>query len=771
MNETLTALGFNEIINKLKVYAMTRRGTFLIENLDTFIPKEDLESELSKVDECFRFLVKFNRPPISSSEDLSEIILEAKKGRTLTIAQINNVLGDLINVRKLLGFFSSKLEGFPFLKEFTLAFETLEELEEKITKIISPSLMINDKASKELYKIRQKINSLTEKITREANAILIQHEELLTGDNLTMRNGHYVIPVKSGFKKSISGIIHDVSSSGQTVFIEPEVIVALNNELIALKNDELIEINRLLTYLTQQIAAKSDILLKNNELIGRLDFLFAKAQLGREMDGFIASISNRNEIHLKDARHPLIPKNKVVANSFNFDEENHLIIISGPNAGGKTVVLKTIGLLVIMNQMGLMIPVSTPPKLGYFPNVYVDIGDQQSLSDNLSTFSGHMQNIAFILANAKKHDLVLLDELGTGTSPLEGEALAIAICEELRKKGCITVVSSHFNKLKNYAANNVGSINASMLFDEETLSPTYIFRQGLPGQSYGLEVASRYGIGDDVIGGAKDVIEDQKDLSVDALLNKLQKEIKENEALKEKLELTQEELSKEIEKQEKLNRTLIEEKQKILKEADKAVEKEIERVNKELSLILEEAHKGNLKPHEIIELKAKVPTRKAELKVKNPPFDGKVGDYARIVPLDIVGKVTRLTRERAELTLENKRIMTVKTSDLTNAAKPENKKKPTKRVPIYVSNQKESVGPSINLIGYRVSDALNELELYLDKALLNNYKSVRVIHGFGSGALKNAIHQYLKTLPFVDNFHFEKGERSSNAGATIVEFK
>jgi DNA mismatch repair protein MutS2 len=770
MKNALNALEVNKIKDELLTYASTEKGKEMIRDLEPITDFDTLKNTLDALNEVFSFYIKYSSPSLSNSKNLDAILNIVRKDGVLTVEDIDKVLNDINITNKIKEFMGDKVNNFPYLKEITSSFKSVKNLETTIKKIVAPNLTIYDNASPELKKIRRDIHLTEEKIKKTTLTMLEKYGDKVTSNTVTLRNGHYVIPVKLIDKYNVKGIIHDISSSGQTVFIEPSELVELNNNLLSLLNEEQMEIKRLLAFLSKEIALNEDELRTNNDLIGELDFLFAKARYGNDMDAYVANLVHDPVVFLKNARHPLIPKDQVVANTFEFPLDKRLIIISGPNAGGKTVVLKTIGLLVLMNQMGLMIPVSETPTLGFFRDVHVDIGDNQSLSDNLSTFSAHMANIVSILNNVEKDDLVLLDELGTGTNPREGEALALGILEELRKVGALSIVSSHFELVKMYAANESNAFNSSMIFNLETLTPTYVYLLGVPGQSYALEVAKRYGINDEIIEYAKNVLSDNSHLSLDKLISDLQKSREENVKLNEDLVTLKSELETELKKQKDLNEKLNDERNKVKVNANKLVEKEINRVNKELDALLKLAYEGNLKPHEIIELKGKLPSVNLETEEIEIPFDPKVNDYAKSKTLGVSGKITKINDNKVELLLDNGRKIATVVSDLVKAEKPKEKKVTSTKRPVLISENDSHYTYELNVIGYRVLEATEEISKFLDNALLKNYPSVRIIHGYGSGALRKGIHAYLKTVPFVKDFYLEpKGTKTSSV--TIVELK
>ena len=423
MQDVYEKFEFEKIRQTLKKLAKTDIGKEKAASL-SMIPDENLlQRELHFLEETRNLVARYGNLPIDVSSDLKDPVSLAKKGGCLNVEELERVTNDVKNTESILSFFK-KVTDSPLLLEYVGNFPHLHFLEVDIHKIIAPDLTIFDNASPKLKSIRQAIRRLESTMKKKLGYVLDENRSFLSNDSLTLKNGHYVLPVKNSYKNKVKGIIQDVSNTGETTFIEPELLVEMNNKMMELQNDEREEIHRLLLELSSEVAGSSEAILENNEMIGYLDFPSAKAKLAEENDCHIPTYSKTPLIDLYGARHPLIDKNKVVPNDFHLSDKSSLVIISGPNAGGKTVALKTLGILVMMNQCALAIPAKEGSSLSFFRHIFVDIGDSQSLSDNLSTFSGHMKNIGEILQIVQGKDLVLLDEVGTGTSPKEGEAIA-----------------------------------------------------------------------------------------------------------------------------------------------------------------------------------------------------------------------------------------------------------------------------------------------------------------------------------------------------------
>lgn len=765
MQNIRETLEFDKIATEVASLTKTDRGHHFALKMEP-LSKVDLYKELKSLDEMMSIIVRYGELPIEFSTNALVLIEHAKKGGILSIRDLDLIGEDVLTSFALLKFIK-KIDGqYENIKEKIKNFKDLSALEKEIHRVITKSQTIDDKASPTLGDIRKKIAKTERELQSEIASLAMHYREFLNEENVTIRNGHFVIPVKTIYKGKVKGIIHDVSDTGNTTFIEPANLVEMNNELVSLKALESDEIRRILKALTSLVLLQEEEIINNNDLIAYLDFLSAKAHYGRQYDGLVALMSEKQEIYLKNARHPLIDKNKVVPNSFFLDEEKRIIIISGPNAGGKTVALKTVGSLVYMNQCALPIFVDEA-KLGYFENIFTDIGDSQSLSDNLSTFSAHISHLAEISSHASKKDLVLIDELGTGTDPQEGEAIAIAIVEKLKAHKALALISSHFGSLKEYAFTSQNIINASMLFDEAKLEPTYIFKQGVPGKSYALDVASRFGLGQDIIDKASEYLKEKQNTDANLLMEKIHLTALENETVKKDLTLEKEKLLKERkillndekllkEKREKLLSSVAEEKEEIIANAKEQVDD-----------ILKELHNPNIKIHEVIELKRKIEDLKHQPEIIDYNEEIKVGSYVSLPSLGITGRVSRINDKIAVINSDGGISFKIEVNKLHVIDEPLEKKVFKTNVDALIST---SLSLEKNIIGLRVDEAHEEVAKYLDDCQLKNFKQVRIIHGLGSGALRRMTHEYLKKCSFVESFRLGN-EYEGGSGATVVIFK
>jgi len=762
MQDIYQTFEFNKIKENIKEFSKTELGKVYIDSLIMFSSMEDVSSKLEDLKEMMSIIARFSYLPIETSANALELIKLAKKTGMLTPRDFNLIANDILTINNINKYFLKIQDGYPRIKEKTSRFIDLSSLEKEIRRVITSSLTVADNATPELKEIRNNIKKVEAELDKKVASLAFSYSSYLSNDASTIRDGHFVLPVKTSDKSHVLGVVHDVSSSGNTTFIEPLEIVELNNKLTALKVAENDEIRKILKALTNLVLLQESEIINNNSIIAELDFLSAKAQYGISVQGEIAELSTLQEVELVDARHPLIDKDKVVANTYKIDNEKRIVIISGPNAGGKTVSLKTVGLLVLMNQSGLALPVFKA-KLGYFKNIYIDIGDNQSLSDNLSTFSAHMSHISEIVDLVKGKDLVLLDELGTGTDPKEGEALAMATVKYLESKNCLAMVSSHFDGLKEYAFLSKNIENSSMIFDEEKLVPTYKYRLGNPGRSYGLDVAKRYGIKLEIIDEAKQFIDQNQNTSTSELMLVLQKKLEQATLLEDELNKTKKQLEL-LEKKLTIEKDNLENRKvNLMKEVEEDKEKLIFKAKERINEVMNLLSKDGIKLHEVIELKKKIEDLEEEEESVDYDEEIKENDYVSVPSLAISGKVVRINKNKATVVGTDGISFEIDVVKLTHIEKP----KDTKQKKVNYSTTKINTSLSLekNLIGMHVEEASRELAKYIDDCMLHNLTQVRIIHGFGSGALRKMTREYLDA----HHIKYRPGDASEGAGgATVV---
>lgn len=773
MLDIYKTLEINQILENIKEYSKSDKNRAEILCLKMFSSFEENKLALKEVDEMQSLLLRHGKLPINVTFDVSNIVSKSSKGGTLSILEIENVTNEIINAINIFKYFA-KSENllYPLLNRISDRLVDLSFLEKKIHSIISPNLSIFDNASDCLYKIRQNIVKKDKEIHQLSLNLINKYKDYLTETTISLRNGHFVLPFKSGSKNKISGIIHDVSDSGQTTFIEPSVLVELSNEIYILHKDEEAEIKNILKELSNEISLNKESLLTNNEIIKKLDFISAKASYGNDNDSYVASLVNERIIDLKKARHPLIDKNIVVSNDFYLDENNRLIIISGPNAGGKTIALKTLGLMVMMNQMAIPLPCQSGAILSFFPKIYADIGDNQSLSDNLSTFAAHISNISTITHFVTKNDLILLDELGTGTSPSEGEAIALATSDFILNKKCFGIISSHFEAMKEYAYRKEHVKNASMEFDDKKLLPTYKLKMGLPGRSYGLEMAKRYHLNDEIILSSKEILKKSNKRTLNDVLDKLNKLVKENEEIKDELSKKEKNLLSKEKDLSYQSKTLNKKKENLLEDVDKEKEKMLLEAEEKINNILRIINSPNLKQNDLIEAKKKLKELHKDLFKEeeiNVDESLKINDYVENL-LGLKGRITSIKGNKIEVVTLNGMVVKTSLDKVNKIPTPISGNNVKQRKIDDIASLKSDVGLELNIIGDHIDEGIAKLSKYLDDALIKNFESVRIIHGMGTGALRKAVWDYLKKCPYVKEYHYG-GYFDGGSGATIVTLK
>ena len=758
---------FNKIKEHLLEYAKTELAKVYIDELKMFDSSEAVKNALEDLKEISSIITRFGPLPIHNSANALVLIDLAKKTGLLTPRDLSLIAEDVLTITKISAFLKKIDSLYPRINKLTEGFIDLSNLEKEIHRVITNSLTVADHASPDLYQIRHQLKKAEANLQSKIASLAFAYGKYLNDDNITIRDGHFVLPVKTVDKNKVNGIVYDVSDSGNTTFIEPLEIVQINNEITALKVQENEEIRKILKALTALVLLQEGEIINNNKIIARLDFLSVKALYAAEINAEIAEYSDKQEIILIDARHPLIDPKKVVANSFELNEEEPIIIISGPNAGGKTVSLKTVGLLTLMHQSGLALPVKKA-KVGYFKRIFIDIGDNQSLSDNLSTFSAHVSQIGEILQLVGGKDLVLLDELGTGTDPKEGEALAVEVTKFLENTHCLAMISSHFAAMKEYAFLSQKIANASMIFDEENLTPTYRFKQGVPGKSYALEVASRYGVSADIIKKAQAFLAQNEHNDASKLLEILQKKVEEANKLQDELDRVKMDLERREKKLANDEQIFETKKENMLKDVKEERTALIEEAKKEIADIIAKMHNSDMRVHEVIALKKELEEleEKEEEEVYNEEINP--NDYVSIPSMNIQGKVIRLRGNKAHIISDSGLSFDVDKNKLHKISQPKVGTAKVKKTN-YDLAINTHVGIELNLIGMRVEEAKNALVKYLDNCRLKHLSQVRIIHGFGSGALRKMVREYLDTQK--DLTYRAGGEHEGGGGCTVVLFK
>lgn len=790
MNEkTLNKLEYPKIIKQLAELASSASGKDLCRALTPSVDLAEIETTQQQTGAALSMIIKKGRPSFSGVVPVADSIKRLEIGGVLGA-------GELLSLCRLLET-SAQIKAYDraedpdqepdCLSVFFDSLEPLTPLSSHIRFCILQEDEINDEASSNLKRIRRQISQLNDRVHSALASILNGgSRQYLQEAIITMRGDRYCLPVKAEYRNQIQGLIHDQSATGSTIFVEPMAVVRLNNELKELFAKEQEEIQVILATLSQEAAPYASLILSNFQILTRLDFIFAKGALALSMNASLPRFNTRGKIHIRQGRHPLLPSSSVVPITVTLGDAFHLLIVTGPNTGGKTVSLKTVGLFTLMGQAGLHIPALDRSELALFRSVYTDIGDEQSIEQSLSTFSSHMTNIVSFLEKADKDSLVLFDELGAGTDPTEGAALAAAILKYLHQKQVRTMATTHYSELKVFALTTEGVENACCEFDVETLRPTYRLLVGIPGKSNAFAIASKLGLSGQVIDSAKQLLsrqdEDFEDLLARLEQNRrtLQEEQEQISAYKRELELLK---SQTLSQQEKLaaqkDRILREAKEKarlLLEEAKEVADETIRNFHKfgkeGISATAMEKERERIRK-QLASVQPSLPAAASKKKPQNPSAF-KPGESVRVISMNLTGTITSKPDPKGNVSVQMGIFNSqVPLSDLELLEEPVSysaKKLHTTSKGKLKMGKSFSVRPEINLLGLTVDEAVAQLDKYLDDAALAGLSPVRVVHGKGTGALRSGIHGYLKRQKRVKSFRLGSfGE--GDAGVTIVELK
>ena len=768
--KTLEYHKVNEILERFTKtnYAKKRLEDYL-ESFD-FDTIERLNRETK---EAYLAIVKLGDIPLGGLYEMKDALRRCKAGSILNESELLNVVGLLdcgMNVSKYFKSLETIKVDVPSIKAYSDNVVTPQALKTNITLAISPEGRINDNASRELFMVRRSLVSLENRLRSKLNELLSSKASMLTEALIVQRDGRMCLPVKIEYKNTFKGIVHDISSSNTTAYIEPESTLETANQIDSYTQEEKKQCQIILKNLSLLVSAEADTLLNNLENLTTLDVIYAKALMGKELNYNSPKIEAKQFFSLKRAKHPLLNPDTAVPIDCELGNKYSVIIITGPNTGGKTVALKTVGLLHLMVYNGLMVPASEDSIFGAFEDILADIGDEQSIEQSLSTFSSHMTKIVDVLSRITFNSLVLLDELGSGTDPKEGSSLAISIIEYLKRSGARVICTTHYSELKSYAYKNEGIINASVEFNTETLLPTYRLLMGVPGKSNAIEIASRLGLNQKIIEDAKNELSLTSSESSE-LIGNLEEEMT-------SLRNQERELEEKIAGYENMINNLKHEKLELVKKTDKIIHdakeeaKKIIAEAKEESLKLIEEIKNmsseNFKEHELIALK----TKAKNLSVNDEQeeiFDEELheGDYVYVKTYEKYGTISSIKKDKYYVNLGQFAIE-FKKNELSLAAKPEPKKKKEVRLSGY--NPASHATLSLDLRGKRVEEVKELMDSYLDQCALGNLKQVSIIHGFGTGAVRKAVQEYLKTSPYVKSYRYG-GEGEGLNGVTVVYLK
>lgn len=796
-DKVLKILEFDKIISTLVSNCSCLLGKERAENLHPSCLIDDVKQSQHETSQAVSMLLSKGMPPFGGLKDIRTSIQKSIKGAILNPKELIDIADVLRASRNLKAYHHCDFINSHHSHEHHHRYDILDTIfeslysnnrvENRIFSCILNEEEISDTASPALHSIRRQISDSEQKIKEKLNSLVHSstYQKYLQENIVTIRSGRYVLPVKQEFRHEVPGLVHDSSASGATLFIEPMSVVEANNAIKQLKIKENLEIEKILSELTVLVAEISHDLLQNVEHLARLDFIFAKAKLSTCMKAVQPKINQTGCVNLKKARHPLLNADYVVPIDIMCGDDFNTLVVTGPNTGGKTVTLKTVGLLTLMAQAGLHIPADEGSEINVFQSVFADIGDEQSIEQSLSTFSSHMVNIIQILEQVDSNTLVLLDELGSGTDPVEGAAIAMAILEYLHNSNAKTIATTHYSELKSFAINRKGIENASCEFDVETLRPTYRLLIGVPGRSNAFAISQKLGLSDNIISKAREFIskEDTNFEDIIALVEtnriKSEKQLDEVQKLKSECQSIKAELIKQKEALDNQKKQLIKNARQEAKEIIEDAKAEAEKILSELKILSSADEPERNKKGETLKNQLRKRIKDFEESLVEPLYSVdntqtnhifKAGDLVYITSLDQEGTVLSVPDENNNIQVQAGIIkLKIHTSQLSPAKK---EKVSLDRVGIskVISNKNRVVSLDLDLRGQSLEEALDNTDKYLDDAVLTGLQTVTIIHGKGTGVLRSGIHQFLKKHPHVSTFRlgkFGEGEQ----GVTIVELK
>lgn len=791
MNTNLEKLEFNRILEILSNYCITYMGKNLVNNLQPSSSVQVVQDLLDETFEAVNLIDRNSTPNFYEIENIDVELKHLESNNPLSCKSLLNLKNIFKSSQELKDYFSKDfldISEYPILSDMFNHLYSNKDIIQKISSCILDENTIDDKASSNLQTIRRKQRTLEQDIRNQLNNMIhsSKYSKYIQEGIITIRNDRFVIPIKEEYRSQIKGFIHDISNAGSTVFIEPIAVFEMNNELSKLKIDEEIEIQKILASLTSLFVPYIDELEADVNLIGKLDFIFAKAKYSKAIKGITPKINKEKQINLINARHPLIDKEKVIPISVNLGDKFQVLVITGPNTGGKTVTLKTVGLLCAMACSGLNIPASENSSIYVFDNIFADIGDDQSISDSLSTFSSHMINIVDIIKHSTENSLILVDELGSGTDPIEGANLAISILDYFKNSGSLTIATTHYQELKQYALITDSFENASVEFDINTLTPTYKLLVGIPGKSNAFEISKNLGLKNEIINQAKSMMSSEQ-VSIEELL----KSIYDNKA---EIEKEKSEIESKLAKISELEKNLIRDNETLKKQEEDFInnakikardilldaKEEANRVIKELNTLsssdiktadnLRNKLNKKIKDTSILENISHKTTDSSKSLNTN---DIKPNTEVFVKTLGKNGTVLSHVSKSGDVQVQigimkmNIPIKNLEKAHIDNDSKSMNQNQVKTSGYTSISKSK-TVKSEINVIGLNVEEAIFVIDKFLDDCSLAKLQTVRIVHGKGTGKLKNGIHQFLKKHPHVNSYRmgtYGEGEM----GVTVVE--
>lgn len=783
---SMRILGFYQVQNMLVRLAPSRLSKEIARHLRPSSEADAVERSLTDTEEGVRCLQYEVSTPFGGIVDIRPALEKAKREVTLEGKDCIDIWNNIQRYADIHTFFTEKKDDYPQLAEQATCIADFSQLAHKIATVFDNNHQIRDNASPELMRLRSRITELERQTKRYINGVIQNkdYQKYFQDVLVTVRNNRYVVPIKQEYRHAFPGIVHDTSASGSTLYIEPLAIVNANNDLQTARIGETKEIERIFRRLTSIVQGQYDDLMTSTMCVGNLEFIFTKAKLAVQMKACRPVASPNRMVRLIQARHPLIDADHVVPNTIIIGGDYRILLITGSNTGGKTVSMKTLGLLALMNQSGLFLPVSDGSELPVFRDIFADIGDEQDISQNLSTFSSHMKQLIYILKHSGPDDLILADELGSGTDPAEGSAIAIAILEALYQKGPYVMVTTHYNDLKNYAYNAPGVENGHVEFDVETLKPTYKLRIGAAGSSHAFSISERLGMPKTILEKAKELRSKAQDMDMETILTKLNTQSRHMDEEQAELERrlaearhVEDELRHERDKVSSKRQDIIDSSRREAIDLKRNLRIEAEKIIRELK---QQAKEGT----DSDKAKAIDQARRAIQQISLPakeqprrdPIDLsqlKVGQRVFINSLDGLGTVTDIKGTRLTVSVRGMTVR-VKTKDisapyLSEIQKEKQEERRENAKSSYRPIRSSGVATELNIIGKTFNDALPDVEKFLDNALAAGFSPVRIIHGKGSGALRHQIHEYLDQQSFVKQYKLDDAE-GGGSGVTLVYF-
>lgn len=784
MDHALRVLEYEKLRQQLAAHAASSLGKERALNMQPDYTYDRVLSNLNVTREATEVVRLRDRLPLGGLTDVRSEVKRAAIGSVLSTSELLAVAAVMYSGRQVKNFFEKLHEDnedlrIPRLDEYAERLTKLIEVEQSIRHAIDDQGTVQDSASDRLRGLRTQLRSFEGSVRSRIDNILRNNAKMLSDAIVTIRNDRYVVPVKMEYRQAFGGIVHDQSASGQTLFIEPQAIVSINNEIQEVRLKERAEIDRILSELSDLVGGVADSVVTNLDVLATLDFVFAKVAYGHQLKATEPKLNDEREIKLKQARHPFIPQDEVVPITVELGEAFTSLVITGPNTGGKTVTLKTLGLLQLMVQSGLYVPAEFGTELSVFDAIYADIGDEQSIEQSLSTFSSHMTNIVSMLDKIDFMSLVLFDELGAGTDPQEGAALAIAILDEVKRRGARVAATTHYSELKAYAYNREGVMNASMEFDIESLSPTYRLLIGVPGRSNAFEISRRLGLSEQVIDKARSHVGTDAE-SVESMINELEAAKHRAEQLEKELIVKRHHLEEEQAAFEVKLTEFERERDTMYGEAEARAEKAVEQAKRQANEVIDRLKKlreeGIVKEHEIIAAKKQLESAKPTLqdkkiqKVKQKAQQKRTfskGEEVKVTTFNQKGYIVKQLNDNEYNVQVGIMKVNVKADDLQKIGPSKDQSLQSKGSSL---KRQSSTKSELDLRGVRVEEGLSRLDKYIDEALVSGYDNVRIIHGLGTGAMRQATQEYLKGHRHVKSQR-PGGMGEGGLGVTVVELK